>query len=189
MASPATLPPLAEPADLADVLGEPDTDARVVAAIRRASNRFRGAVRWHVSAVADRVVTLDGNGRGSLRVPARELTACAVSLRTPGGLVELVEGRDFDWSGDGIVDRVGGLWPAQRRAVVVTYSGGFDPVPEDVQEAVIDQAEVMFRVPRGLSSLQVGGVTESFGVRESTGLAEQWVAAVMAYRIGVGDRS
>lgn len=191
VASEQTLPPLAEPEDLAEVLGVPADNVRLVAAIRKASSRFRGQVRWPVSEVKDVTVTLDGNGRRSLRLPVREVTACAVILRGAGGAsgTPLVDGVDFEWSTDGILDRLGGLWPDRRRAVIVTYTAGFEIVPDDIQEAVLDQAEAMFNGRRGLSSKQVGGITESYGSVEAVGVSEQWARAVAAYQIKAGDRS
>ncbi len=185
-----TLPLLASPEDLAVALGTTASEPRVTSALRRASARFRAAVHWRVDA-ATATVRLDGHGRRSLRLPAREVTACSVTLAAsatqPARL--LVDGVDFEWSPDGIIDRLGDRWPDRRRAVEVTFTAGYDPVPDDVQEAVLDQAAAIYRIKRGLSSKQVGGITETYGSQEATGTTEQWVTAVAAYRVGTGDRA
>ena len=183
-----TLPPLASPKDLADALGRRADDPRVVSALARASARFRGAVRWRVDQGTD-TVQLDGHGRVSLSVPARELTACTVELVEHGTRRTLVDGVDYEWSRDGILDRLGTTWPARRRCVHVTYTAGLAPVPDDVQEVVLDQAAAIYRIRRGLSSKQVGGVTETYGTQEAIGVTEQWSTVVERYRVGVGDRS
>lgn len=177
---------LASPDDLADALGVPATDPKLVSALRRASARFRGAVRWSVVETTE-TVHLDGHGIRSVRLPGKRVTACTVTL---DGVV-LVDGRDYDWSEDGILDRLGGRWPNRRRCIVATVTYGYpaDAIPDDIQEAVIDQASALYRMKRGLSSKQVGGITENYGSIEAVGTSEQWASAVAAHRIEVGDRA
>lgn len=183
-----TLPPLASPESLALAVGRSASDPKVLDALNRASARFRGAVRWHVDQ-AETEKRLDGHGRVSLRLPAQNVTACAVTLTENAVTRTLVDGVDFEWSADGILDRIGTTWPARRRCVQVIYTAGYSPVPDEVQEAVIDQAAAIYRIRRGLSSKQVGGITETFGSQEAVGVTEQWTTVVERYRVAVGDRA
>lgn len=176
---------LADPAELAVWLGKPATDPLLLAALAAASRRFRGAVRHPVTSVSGDIVTLDGNGRNALLLPAAPVTAVSsvTVLGTP-----LVEGSDYEWSADGYLRQLGcGIWPARLRAVVVTYDHGYAEVPQDIQEAVIDQARSMYRVQPGVQSYTAGSESVTFGAQASVGVTSQWSSAVTAYRLRRGD--
>lgn len=172
---------LADPDELSVWLGRPANDPKLLASLRAASRRFRGAVGHEVNLVADDVVTLDGNGRESLLLPVWPTTAVSSVLLDDE---ELVEGTDFSWSDAGMLRRLGCyLWPARLRCLTVTYSHGWDPVPEDVQEAVIDQARTMFVVPAGIQSKAVGGQSVTFGSTAAVGVSDQWAKAVLRHKV------
>lgn len=176
---------LADPQELASWLGKPADDPKVLAALAAASRRFRGAVRHPVTQVVGDVVTLDGNGRTSVLLPAEPVTA-VTSVRLQGEL--LVDGTDFDWSEGGYLRRLGcGAWPDRLRCITVTYDHGYAVVPEDIQEAVIDQARSMYRVQPGVQSYTAGGESVSFGAQASIGVTAQWAAAVANHRLNRGD--
>lgn len=183
----ATTDYLAEPADLAIWLGVPATDPKLLQALAAASSRFRGQVRHHVSLVTDDLLTLDGNGSRSVLLPA-EPVAAVTSLLLNGD--PLVDGTDFEWSEDGYVRRLGcGLWPNKLRCIRITYSHGYAEIPEDIAEAVIDQARAQHAVRPGVQSVQVGGQSVAFGAQASIGVTAQWSAAVAKYRLNRGDRT
>jgi hypothetical protein len=179
------LSPLAAAADLATILKTDAEDADLVSALKRSSNRFRGAVRWLVSET-EAQVKLDGLGRRSVRLPGAEVSEVS-SVKLEG--VELTETTDYEWSRDGILDRVAGVWPERRRIIEVTYTYGYPEIPEDIQEVVLDQAAALYRIKRGLSSEQVGGISRVYGREEATGVTQQWADAVNHYRISQGDRA
>jgi len=179
-----TLPPLARPDTLAHLLGVTATNPRAAVALDLASARFRAAAGWRVDH-GEAVETLDGHGRVSVRLRARHVTACTVTLVEHGVTRQLVDGVHYEWSTDGIIDRLGGVWPNRRRCVLVTYAAGYAPVPDDVAGAVLEQAVELYRSRASLSSKQVGGITETY----ITGVTQQWSTAVAAYRIGDGDRA
>lgn len=172
---------LADPEELAIWLGKPVTDPKLLASLRAASRRFRGAVGHEVNLVTGDVVTLDGNGRESLLLPVWPTTAVS-SVLLDGD--ELVEGTDFSWSDAGMLRRLGCYhWPDKLRCLTVTYSHGWDPVPEDIQEAVIDQARTMFTVPAGIQSKAVGGQSVTFGSTAAVGVSDQWAKAVLRHSV------
>ncbi|WP_326806649.1 mobile element protein [Streptomyces sp. NBC_01775] len=182
----ATIDYLANPADLAAWLGVPENDPKLIQALAAATSRFRGAVRHPVTLVAGDTVTLDGTGCVSLILPAAPVLSVA-SLELDGE--PLVEGEGFDWSADGFLRRLGcQVWPGRLRCVVVTYSHGHAQVPDDVAEAVIDQARAMYAVRPGVESVQVGGQALKFGAQASIGVTAQWSAAVERHRLNRGDR-
>lgn len=174
---------LADVAKLARKVKRDPGDLLVVDSLQRASDRFRGDVRHHVSLVEDDVLILDGGGRLNLRLPVvniREVQEVTVDERP-------VEVR---FSADGILRRRDGrLWPDDYGCVRVVVTHGLDPIPGDIQAAVLDQAEAVYTVKRGMSSYQVGGISQSFAAVESVGVTEEWARAVTRYRVRAGDRA
>jgi hypothetical protein len=172
---------LADPDELAIWLGKPANDPKLLAALRAATRRFRGAVGHDVDLVEADEVTLDGNGRESLLLPVWPTTDVA-SVELDGEL--LVEGTDYQWSDMGALRRLGCYrWPDRLRCLVVVYSHGWNPIPEDIQEAVIDQARTMFTVPAGVQSRAVGGQSVTFGATAAVGVSSQWSAAVARHKV------
>ncbi|MGW1998562.1 mobile element protein, partial [Embleya sp. NPDC001921] len=113
----------------------------------------------------------------------------AVTSVTAAGIV-LVEGTDFEWSSGGMLERLGGCgWPRRYRSVTVVYDHGFDPIPEGIQEVVIDQARSIAEVLPGVQSMQAGGESVTYGAAASVGVTSQWTKAVTRYRINRGDRA
>lgn len=171
-------PLLCPPDDLATKLGVEPTDARLLVALRAASARFRGAVRWQVHRVEDAEIIANGTGTRDLALRARDIEAVSAVL-VDGQAVEV------EWDGDGLLTRADGrLWPCGRRNVAVTLTYGHEPIPDDIAEAVQDQAEAAFNMLRGLSSKQVGGITLTFGQREAIGVTHSWGDVVENYRLG-----
>lgn len=180
----ATTDFLAPPADLAVWLGVPATDPKLRAALGAASSRFRGQVRHPVSYVADETLVLDGYGTKTVLLPAAPVTAVS-ELLLDG--VELVDGTDFEWSQDGYVRRLGCVWPNRLRCIQITQSHGYDPIPEDIAEVIIDQARSQYTVRPGVQSMQVGGQSIGFGAQASIGVTAQWSAMVEKYKLNRGD--
>lgn len=181
----ATSDYLADPEDLAAWLGVPASNPKLLRALAAASSRFRGQVRHHVSRVTDDTFRLDGTGRRSFLLPAAPVVEIS-SLQLDG--VPLVEGTDFEWSEDGFVRRLGCLhWPDRLRCLAGVYSHGYDPVPEDISEVVIDQARSQYTVRPGVQTMQVGGQQVGFGAQASVGVTTQWTAMVDKYRLDRGD--
>lgn len=176
------LAPLAAPDDLATWLGVPASDAKLLAALRAASARFRGAVRHPVSLVSGDTVTLDGDGSSTLVLPAAPVTGVSSVL------VDDVAIDDYGWSRRGLLSRDAG-WPDGFGRVTVTYDHGYDPIPDDVAEAVIDQARTLYHVEPGITQVQTAAESVSFGPAASVGTTAQWASAVQAYRLNRGDEA
>ncbi|MYR37049.1 mobile element protein [Streptomyces sp. SID4944] len=174
-------PYLADPADLATFLGLPVDDVRMLAALRAATRRFRGAVRHPVSLVTDDTVYLDGTGREQLQLPAAPLVQLH-SVHVDG--VELTGVRAKRRAG--VLLHPGGCWPAWSE-VAVLYDHGQDPVPEEVAEAVIDQARAIYRLDPAIQQITTGTESVSFAATAAVGITSQWQAAVEAHRLNRGD--
>lgn len=180
---------LADQSELAIWLGKPADDPKLLAALRAATRRFRGAVGHGMDLVVDDELTLDGNGRESILLPVWPTTAVA-SVKLDGE--ELVEGTDYSWSEAGMLRRLGyACWPDRLRCIDVVYSHGFGPdltdIPQDAQEAVMDQARSMFNVVPGVQSRAVGGQSVTFGATAAVGVSDQWSKAVARYKVRTGS--
>ncbi|GAA1406258.1 hypothetical protein GCM10009639_53910 [Kitasatospora putterlickiae] len=181
------LPPnglLADPARLAVWLGLPADDPQLLAALAAASARFRAAVRHPVSHVTDDTVRLYGDGTDRLHLPAAPITAIT-SVTVDGTPVT-------DWrlrADIGVLRRTSPCgWP-EWAEVDVVYDHGYDPIPDDVQEAVVDQARTIHTVQPGVQTLQAGGESVTFGAAAATGVTAQWTTAVENYQLHHGDRT
>lgn len=176
---------LADPVVLAAWFGVEPSEPKVILALRATSQRFRGAVRHHVSHVVDDVEILDGNGLRSMllrNAPVAEVSEVLVD----GVLLAATEYRYG--RRDGRLRRMCGLWP-DLLPVQVTYTHGHDPVPEDIAEVVIDQARALYKVLPGIQSITTGAESFAFGAAASIGVTEQWSSAVQRHRLNRGDEA
>lgn len=184
MATPTPEEFLADPAELAAKLGRSEDDPQLLYQLRAATRRFRGQVRHPVTFVADDVVVLDGSGRQSLLLPVWPVTAVSAVVLDS---TELVEGTDYSWSDAGILRRLGCLhWPDRLRCLQVTYShgwNGWDEIPGDIQEVVLERAEAGLTIPVGVQSRAVGGQSVTFGAQAAAGATEAWTKAVDHYKV------
>lgn len=183
------LPPdpyLADPADLAAWLPVPADDPKLLAALTAASRRFAGAVRHPVRAVTGDTVTLYGDCTDRLLLPAAPvLTVTSVTVDGTA----LAAGTDYKVRRDaGVLRRIGDVWPDWAEVDVV-WDHGYDPIPGDVQEVVIDQARTIYRVQPGVQTVQAGGEAITYGVQAAVGVTAQWTAAVERYRLNRGDNA
>lgn len=176
---------LADPAELAVWLGVSETDPKLLSALAAASRRFRGAVRHPVTLIADDTVVLDGTGSCSVLLPAAPVVS-VTSVELEG--TALTVGVDYEWSADGFLRRLGGLWPCRLRCLEVVYAHGLEPIPEDIQEVVLDQARAMYAIQPGVQQKTVGSQSVTFGAQAATGVTAQWSAAVEKYQLNRGDR-
>ncbi len=174
MSNLAYLADLADVDDLAVRTGRPVGDRSLLSALSRASSRFRGAVRHPVSVIYGDTIVVDGDGSSTLLLPA--VPVLAVHDVTVGG----VSVTDWELSADGRLRRYSG-WPDRFGSITVTYDHGFDPVPDDVTDAVLEMAAATLNVEPGVSSMSVGGESISF---VQAGITQSWSAAVDRYRIG-----
>jgi hypothetical protein len=179
----ATLPPLATLDDLKAAIRDPEsfTDTDLNLALKRASGRFRGQVRHPVSLVENDQIVLDGTGTRTLQLPAAPITDITVTLA--GRLLE--EGPDFEVSRrNGILRRAGGrFWPDGLENVAVTYTHGYDPIPDDVADAVLEHATTLAMVYAHIQQEGAGSVQATYGAAATVGTTQKWADAVENYRL------
>ncbi|MFJ2702978.1 mobile element protein [Streptomyces sp. NPDC087428] len=177
----AAEPYLADPAELATFLKLPPDDLRLLAALRAATRRFRGAVRHPVSLVTDDTVHLDGTGRALLHLPAAPVVRLGDVL-VDEQLLNGVRAKRRS----GVLLHPSGCWPDWAE-ITVTYDHGHATVPEEVAEAVIDQARAIYRLDPAIQQITTGTESVSFAATAAVGITSQWQAAVEANRLNRGD--
>lgn len=175
-----SLPNLASTKDLKRLLPAGASWAKAHLLLEKASNRFRGEVRRPISLVENDELTLDGDGTRVLLLPS------APVVNVTSVLVDGEQVTDYEWSATGVLRRKAG-WPDRLNAITVTYTHGFDPVPQDIQTVVLEQAQHSFYATPGVSSTQVGGISIATGGAALAGLSEHWATTVEKYRLNRGE--
>ncbi|GAA4911286.1 hypothetical protein [Streptomonospora salina] len=175
---------LADPQDLADVVGVPVDDPMMRARLKAASRRFLGAVRpVSFTPVDGATFWLNGDGSNVLLLPVCPVRAVHAVEAEGQALAE----DGFEWSEEGVLKRLE-RWPDRLRSVEVTCDHGFTAVPDDVQEVVLDQAEATYNIKKGVQSLSVDGQAVTFGTQSAVGVTQAWSDAVERYSLR-GDRA
>lgn len=187
------LPPLVTVADLEaamQVTAGALPAASADLAIRRASARVRRYTQQDITLVTDETIELPG-GERTLRLPQFPLIVDAGHLLTVVEVAEFggvdwdaVEGRDYSRLGNELTrgypwqepTRLMG-WPYNRPAGVwapkvrVTYSHGYDEIPDDIVDVVLDLATMNMTNPANLRSEAIDDYSRTYA-SESIGNAK-----------------
>lgn len=134
--------------------------ATATLALAVASSAIRTHCGWSIEE-EDVDAVLDGTGERSLWVPTLKLTAVG-SVVVDGDT--LVAGTDYDWTSYGKLIRAG-RWPNTPRSVTISYTHGYETLPEVVKGACLIAAAIMYRNPEFHSSRSetMGPFAESVG--------------------------
>ena len=174
---------LASAADLAQRLGTDAADPDLLLALRRASDRFRGEVGYPVNLVEDDTIHLSGDGTETLLLPGRPVIGNP-TITVWGDPVQGVEiGRRA-----GILYRYGG-WPRGLDNIEVTYTHGWAVIPTDIQDAVLDVAELAAVIQPGIESVDTGNERVKFLNRMiDNGTTRTWARVLAKYQ-GTGQNT
>jgi hypothetical protein len=147
-------------AEATDLPSGQDQAARQVDALARATDLIRAALGGQqVTRVDDDTVILEGNGRRVLQLP--QIPVIAVGSVAVNGTTRAV-GTDFTVTRDGRLTALGYPWPVGAQ-VTVTYSHGYDLVPEDLARLCAALADKILAGTIGVRSMQ-----ESIGTKQSS---------------------
>lgn len=182
MPAPLDVELLADPGELATRTGRAADNPELLQRLKSASRKMRGDLRCPVRLIENDPIVLDGSGISTLLLPVAPVTAVTL-VEVLGAAVT-----DYEWSADGILERAEG-WPDRLRAVRVVCSHGYpwEQLPRDIQDAVLDRAEIGLNVTAGLRSITVGG--ESLGFFDGAGVSQDWLDVVARHRLNRGDQS
>lgn len=129
---------------------------------------------WDPSTSVTGTVRLDGNGTRLLALPSLYVTAVtAVSVTDQWGTVTtptIGPGTEIGWSANGCLtwNGVGG-WPEGQQNVAVTYTGGYDMLPDDLDAAVASLSKRTSAATFGATSRRMGTAAVNFGAEVSSG--------------------
>jgi hypothetical protein len=147
----------AEAADLEDFLQNDVTTAPAELALDIASGIVRAYVGWSISQETVVLVT-EGDGGNALWLPTKLLTA-VTSVEVDGEL--LTFGDHYRWTSSGRLRRIGASWPCLERSIEVTFTHGYNPVPDDIKGITLALAGRLYDNPEGLRSWSVDGLSET----------------------------
>lgn len=156
---------LATVAELRLFLEDPTLDEeRSELFLRLASGEARGYTGNLFDYVEDDVVRLNGTGTAVLLLPEAPVAdvssivqavglADELELELPGPTAAGV----VEWDEDGVLERIdGGVFARRRRYYAVTYSHGFENVPDEVKAVVLRVAARGFESPDGVRQEALG---------------------------------
>lgn len=98
----------------------------------------RGYCRQVIERVTAEAVTLTGRGETTLLLP--EIPVISIASITEDAVA--VSADDYDLMDGGILRRISGWWGSwtDPSTIVVTYTHGFSPLPQDVREVCLSVA-------------------------------------------------
>lgn len=176
---------LADPADLAVRLGTTPEDPKLLASLRRASDRFEEQIGYPLHIVEDDEYWATGDGGGTIALPAAPI------IGTPQ--ISIDDQPATGWHvgrRSGLLWRPAG-WPRGLENVRVIYTHGFEKIPGGVQDAILDAAESDYSIRAGIESVATGNENIKFSSnRVAGGTTPAWAAAVEKYTLHwAGDGS
>lgn len=131
------------------------------------SSLIRAACRWHVWPAVTETLVSDGPGSDLLRLPSLNVTAVTAVSETQRGKGQTpttVAVDDLEWSAAGLVwrhDRA--CWTSRARGVSVTFTHGFDELPEELATLTAGVVQRLSANPLRLAQITVGQRSESYG--------------------------
>lgn len=132
--------------------------------LRLASGEARGYTGNGFDWIEDDVVRLNGTGTPVLLLPEAPVADVSAVVQAAGLADELeldLPGPDLagvvEWDEDGVLERIdGGIFLRRRRYYAVTYSHGFEVVPDEVKAVVLRIAARGFESPDGIRQEALG---------------------------------
>lgn len=153
--------------------GNPDVE-KLQLSLDLASARFRGQTNNPISLTTE-TISLDTQGACRLVLPV-------VPVQSVQSVELFGQAIDFEWSATGSIRFTQPL-PDAYNALSVTYTHGYDPVPDDIRDVVLEQAAAIYNLLPGVMSYTVGAESRSYSTALTVGTTAQWAAMVGKYKI------
>lgn len=186
-------PSFAQIFDLAAFTGQTLNDAQAQQALNQATGIIQGWTGQTLSQVVNDTITVDPLPDKSVMLP--ELPVTAVSsvqwLDDKGGTgwntIPSTQYRFKSWGALYIVPNAGfdvSQWPSDLDTIKVTYTHGYDPIPQPIYDVCIALAARLMINPYKLQSSKTGGVQVVYtGAREMSELLDTERTALDRYSI------
>lgn len=156
-----------------------DKTASAQRAIAEASASIRNYCHQAFDEAEDDEVTLDGTGTHKLLLPQLPVVeVAAVEVEDYNGDMDALDVDDYRLGQHGILYRLDAVWPAGIQNIQVTYSHGYETIPDDIQAICVRAAGRAYQaglradeaggVP-GIASTSLGDYAVSFGAEGGAG--------------------
>lgn len=175
---------LAKLSDLATVTKLPADSPKLTLALQRSTDRFIGECHHPVFRTTGELI-VSGNGAGTLLLPAvnvSDITAVTVDGVAQAAGVYRLRRRE------GALVNVGGRWP-RGSELVITCTHGYDPIPGDIADAVLEHAATIALALVHLQQESGGSSSASYNIAALSGTTQKWVDTVARHAVGKGDES
>ena len=173
--------PLAALQDLATQTGLPQSDPRLELALRRASNRFYGDTNRVTLLEAD--IEERHNGTGATAILLRGAPVLSVTEVVQDGTI-LAQGTGYtvDWNA-GIISTATRSTPGKLGSILVKYRAGYQEVPGDVEDAVLEHAATLAMTLAHIQQEGGGNTQLTTGKEATVGITQKWADAVAKYNL------
>jgi len=188
---------LASPDELAVLLeDEPIGADQAALFLKIASGEVRAYTGNLFDLVEDDVVILNGTGTRVLLLPEAPVSDVGEVLEAVGRTNALALGGplttspSWEWDDDGVIERIdGGVFTRRRRFYQVTYSHGFEVVPDEVKGIVLSLASRSLLNPEGVRQETLGRYSYTLaGAAAGVGLHETELRTLDAYFVSTKMR-
>lgn len=160
---------------MADLKGGETYDAedrdRGIRLINAVSSRINGMTMRKLASRTYTNQILDGTGGETLVLPQYPVTAISairVDSSREFGSSTILDSDDYDWDEDSGIVYIWGATPAAPRCVKITYTAGLTPVPDDLQQCVVEAVLSVWRKVMsksvGVQSITGDGVTTQYEI-------------------------
>lgn len=181
---------LAATQDLEALAGAEPGDPLVALALRRASGRFIEAIGYDPSYRAGAVFTLSAYTREVLFLPVAPIETVheIFNIRANEVVDPSLYAFDSETGAVFCLDPDVQYWPTGFSALRVTADVGFRKIPDGIQDAVLEQAMLLYSAPDvSVQQISQGSRSVSFMTRTTAGVTQKWTDAVALYRRGSVD--
>lgn len=160
------------------------TDERAQLVLDGATEAIRRYCGWNIAPAESVTATLDGGGR-ELYLPSLKVNS--ITSLTADGVAQQVT--DFEWSRiSGNLRHKGGCgyFPERWGGYVVVFNSGYEAVPADLKQIVLQVSAMALSSPTGATREQAGQVsmqwaTTAPGVAGGLSLLDRDYAAIAPY--------
>lgn len=167
-------------------------EAKAVARICQAANQqVRSYCGWHIFPRVKQEIILDGEGTSTILLPSllvHDVEEVAIRSRpsTSQAGEEYEPIGEYEWSKIGLLRRHGAGFPARYRSIRVVLDHGYEEVPADIAQVVIELALTALAAPAGITREQTGAISVSYGARAGSIQFSHSQLATLAKYVAIG---
>lgn len=161
------------------------TDGRSQILLDGATTAIRNYAGWRIAPARDETVTLDG-GSSVLYLPSLKVNSVDAIIVNGG----LIPAEDYEWSRrtGNVRQAFGWGWPETWGGIEVRFNSGFNDVPADLKQIVLQVSAMAMSSPTGATREQVGAVSMAWattapGVSGGLTLLERDLAILASYKL------